>query len=62
MPNELKLCPFCGNKPIDICYTSYPPLYGFSCCDIHGGSSREYSEAVNKWNEAVKQRSDNNAE
>lgn len=58
----VKKCPVCGNEPKHICYTSNPPKYGYACCDVHGGYNKDWYEAKNKWNEAVKERSNNNAE
>ena len=49
----VKKCPVCGNEPMSLCYTSYPPKYGYKCCNIHGGYNEDWHEAEKKWNEAV---------
>ena len=49
----IKKCPICGNEPMSICYTSNPPLYGYSHCDIHSGYNKDWHEAKTKWNEQV---------
>ena len=36
-----------------ICYTSYPPQFGFSHCGIESGCCKSMHEAKEKWNEQV---------
>jgi hypothetical protein len=56
----IKVCPVCGNAPIAVCYTSYPPKYGYKHCGIHGGYNENWHEAETEWNEEVERYTQNN--
>ena len=49
----IKRCPVCGSEPMGVCYTSNPPQYGYSHCDIDSGYCKSEPEAREKWNEQV---------
>lgn len=64
MGQELKPCPFCGNKWPTITYNSYSDSFDFACpnCDFKGGfgygsasvhygsTERAREKAVEAWN------------
>lgn len=50
---ELKPCPVCGNEPMNICYTTFPPKFGYAHCGVYGGYGRDWHEAKTTWNNEV---------
>lgn len=54
--NNLLPCPFCGAAPELIRISKAPDRYYCECphCGIQQGYSYDYEDAVDKWNERIK--------